>query len=116
MRADFCSGCNKPILTANPLNLCPDCDLTLKTRWAKETTWEDAPVWKRAVVRLFFGVTIIAAFVCLSLAMWILEPSYARAFDHPWSFFGLIAAAIIGYLSYQKARNIKRRIEKSPLP
>jgi hypothetical protein len=109
----FCSSCNKLIATDHPLNLCPECDIRLKTQSAKEGAWKQTPVLRRVAVRLLQGAALALGFVCLALVVWFLEPSYYRIADHPLAFCLLIAGAIAAYASYERARRLRRKIDAS---
>ena len=113
MSQGFCSGCNKLIVTDHPLGLCPDCDIRLRTQSAKESAWEQAPFSRRATIRLLQGATFALGFVCLSLIVWVLKPSYYRIAEHPLAFCVLLGTGIAGYLSYERARKLTRKINAS---
>ena len=83
-RPDFCDGCHKPIVTSHPFNLCPDCDLRRETQRARERAWKRTPLSKRAAVRVLEAAAILCGFICCSLALWILEPSFNRLVTHLW--------------------------------
>jgi hypothetical protein len=113
LREGFCDGCNKLIATDHPLGLCPECDIRLNTQSAKESAWKRTPLSGRATVRLLQTATFVLGFVCLSLLLWVLKPSYYRIVRHPLAFCLLIGAAIAAYSSYMKARKLKRDIDAS---
>ena len=110
---DFCGGCNKPIMTDHPFNLCPDCDLRLEKQLARERAWERAPLSKRIAIRMLQGSAIVLGFACGSLLLWVLEPSFYRLVNHLWPLLTLIGTFAGGYFSCQKAKEWKRKITES---
>ncbi len=98
------------------MNLCPECDIRLKTQWAKESAWKHAASPRRIAVRALQGIAIALGFACGSILIWTLEPAYKRLLENLWMLGLLIGAALGAYLSYEKASDLKRQVEKTADP
>jgi hypothetical protein len=113
MRADLCDGCRNPILTDHPLNLCPDCDLRLQTRLAKERAWKQTPLQNRILIRLLEVSAGVFGIIFGSLALWVLEPAFHRLMNHLWPLLTLVGTLSACYFSYEKAQKWKNKITAS---
>jgi hypothetical protein len=113
MLPQLCGGCNKPILTDHPLNLCPECDLRLQTQLAKTRAWKQTPLKNRILIRLLEVIAVVVGIIFGSLALWVLKPSFHRLMSHLWPLLTLIGTLYGFYLSYDKAQKWKNKITAS---
>ena len=104
------------IATKHPWNLCPECDVRMRTQAAKDAAWERVSLLSKTIYRLLQASAILLGLLCTSFAVWILEPSYYRILKHPWSLAVLVAAGVGFYFSYRLHKDFRSAIEEKSGP
>lgn len=121
MHVDHCLRCYSSEAATNQFGLCRDCQLKLSERDAearyrdflvrcKVDAWNNAPRFRRFLVRFLQTVAIIFAIAATECAYWFLEPTFYRMRRHPYVTDAFIAVIVIVPLAWFKARNMKREI------